>query len=586
MSETIDCDVLVLGSGAAGLACAVTAAHHGLSVVLAEKAAVLGGTSAWSGGWLWIPRNPLARAAGIEEAPEAAMRYLEAELGNRAGDPRLPVYLRNGPKMVDFFATQTAVDWIDGNRMPDFHAGAASAAGGRSVSVRPYDGRALGPWLARLRPPLDVLSLGGMGIAGGAELRHFFNATRRPASALHVARRLARHGRDLVTHRRGLTLVNGNALVARLLRSALDKGVRLMPETEARRLCLQEGRVQGAELVCRGAPLRVTARAGVVLATGGLSRDAALLSVLPGMPAGGHFSAAVPEAVGDGLRLATAAGGRLVQDLAAPVAWAPVSLWPRRDGSLARFPHLVERAKPGIIAVDPAGRRFVNEADSYHDFISALIEVTPAGRAPEAWLMADHRALRRWGLGAVRPFPFPLGRALASGYLRRGATLAALAQACGLPAEALAATVAAFNAAAARGEDPAFGRGQSRYNRAQGDPDHAGPNPALAPLTRAPFYAVKLVAGSLGSFAGLGTDAAARVLDAGGRPVPGLFAIGNDMSSIFGGHYPSGGITLGPGMTFGWIAGRQLAGLPVEGIEAAEHRAADSRAAAMEGERQ
>lgn len=565
--RTLACDVLVIGSGAAGLAAAVTAAHFGLKTVVAEKEAVFGGTSAWSGGWLWIPRNPLARAAGIEEPADGPVEYLRSELGNRAGDPRLPVFLANGPEMVSFFAENTAVRWIDGNRVPDFHPTAGAMAGGRSVSALPYDAAGLGEFAGKLRPPLDVVSLWGMGIASGADMRHFFNATRSPRSALHVASRIARHLRDRALHGRGRQLVNGNALVARLLRSALDLGVTLIDSAPTRALLAEDGRVTGARLATAEGDCMVRATRGVVLATGGFPHDPARLDQLAARAGGGagHFSAAPPGNAGDGLRLAEAHGAEVADDLASALALAPVSRVPRRDGSHAHFPHLIERAKPGIIAVTPAGRRFVNEADSYHDFMKALIEVTPAGEPPQAWLIADHRAQRRWGLGWAKPFPFPLGHALRSGYLKKGRTLAELARACALPEAALAETVAGFNRHAAQGTDPLFHRGASAYNRVQGDPDHQ-PNPSLAPLERGPFYAVRIVAGSLGSFAGLRTDAAARVLDHAGRPIPGLFAAGNDMASIMGGHYPSGGITLGPGMTFGYIAGRVLAGQPVTGL--------------------
>lgn len=565
---SLACDVLVVGSGAAGLAAAVTAAIHGLQVIVAEKTDRIGGTSAWSGGWLWVPMNPLARAGGIVEDIDGPLAYLRSEIGNRVEDPRIAVYLRNGPEMVSFFADNTQVAWVDGNRVPDFHATPGAREGGRSVCAAPFDGRRLGPWLGRLRPPLDIASLAGMGIASGADMAHFFNATRSARSALHVARRLARHARDLVTTGRSTQLVNGNALVARLLASAVERGVDIRTGARVTALTEAGGRVTGARLEQGGETIAVAARRGVVLAAGGFPRDPARIAALfeHARDGSGHHSAAPTTNTGDGLRLGEQAGGQVAGDLTDPAAWAPVSLVPRKTGEAGHFPHLVERAKPGIIAVGPDGRRFVNEANSYHDFMRALFKAQAAEAKPHAWLIADRRAVRRWGLGWVKPFPFPLGRALASGYLKRGRSLSELAGACGLPADALNATLARFNEAAARGEDPDFDRGQSAYNRVQGDAGHR-PNPSLAPLDRPPFYAVRVVPGSLGTFAGLRTDARARVLGADGQPIPGLFAAGNDMASIFGGNYPSGGITLGPGMTFGYIAGRALAGLPITGID-------------------
>lgn len=568
--RALACDVLVVGSGASGLAAAVTAAHFGLRVIVAEKAAVFGGTTAWSGGWLWIPRNPLAVEAGINEPEDAPRHYLRSELGNRASDPRLEAFLQNGPEMVRFFRDHSAIAWIDGNKVPDFHESPGAGKGGRSVSVLPYDARELGEWVKKLRPPLDVVSLWGMGIAGGADIGHFFNATRKPRSALYAAGRIARHLRDRVTRGRGMQLVNGNALVARLMRSALDKGVTLIDSAPVSALLRDGERVTGARLATPQGTITVTATHGVVLATGGFPHDPARLDQLGAGAGGGHghFSAAPVTNTGDGMRLAEGAGASVDGTLASNIALAPVSLVPRADGTVTNFPHLIERAKPGIIAVTPDGRRFVSEADSYHDFVQAMLAATPPDQQ-FCWLIADHKAQRRWGLGWSKPFPFALGPAIRSGYLKRGRTIEELARACDIPGVTLAETIASFNAGAVRGEDPEFHRGASAYNRVQGDAAH-GPNPSLAPLAQGPFYAVRIVPGSLGTFAGLTTDARAQVLDAAGAAIPGLFAVGNDMASVMGGHYPAGGITLGPGMTFGYIAGRTLAGQPVTGLDEKE----------------
>ncbi len=466
--QPLECDVLVIGSGASGLAAAVTAAHHGQQVIVAEKASQLGGTSAWSGGWLWIPRNPLAIAEGIVETDDAPERYLRGQTHVSELDPRQRAFLHHGPEMVAFFQQHTAVQFQCGSRMPDMREGDGSTRGGRSLCALPYDGRLLGPWLHKLRPPLDIVSLAGMGIAGGADMAAFFNATRSPTAALHVGKRLLRHGRDLLLHRRSLQLVNGNALVARLLRSALDLGVTLLTDKPASRL-LGEGRVSGAQFADGQ---MIHARRGVVLACGGFAHDRQRIAhLMPHAPDGTqHYSAAPRENSGDGLRLGEQAGGMVQATATHAGAWAPVSRVPRSDGSFGHFPHLIDRAKPGFIAVRGDGRRFVNEADCYHDFMNALFAATPQGEAPEAWLICDHAAQRRYGIGWAKPFPFPTRHYQRCGYLHSGRTLAQLAQRCGIDAAQLQRTVHDFNRHAAQGEDPLFRRGASAYNRAQGEP--------------------------------------------------------------------------------------------------------------------
>jgi succinate dehydrogenase/fumarate reductase flavoprotein subunit len=469
--------------------------------------------------------------------------------------------------MVAFFRTHTALRFIDGNGIPDFHGNTPDAVlGGRSVCAAPFDARRLGPRSVGLKPPLHETTLWGMGIASGAELRHFMQAARSPASFWYVTRRVLAYGRDLLLHGRGMRRVNGNALVAALAASAFEKGVDIRTSSPAKRLLCENGRVTGAVLAHAQGDLTVQARCGVVLACGGFPHDRQRKKeLLPHTHSGAeHWSAASRGNTGDGLRLGESAGGVVATDLVQAAALAPVSLVPRADGSFTHFPHLIERGKPGLIAVTESGERFANEADSYHDFMQGLLRVTPAGQAAHAWLVCDHRFIRRYGLGAVKPAPMPLSPMLDNGYLKRGTTLAELANTCGISVHGLERTVQRYNQMAQAGVDLDFAKGQTPYNRIQGDAAEAQrqglSNPCMAPLAHGPYYAVQVVAGSLGTFAGLRTTAQAQVLDAQGQPIAGLYASGNDMNSMMGGNYPSGGITLGPAMTFGYLAAHHAAG--------------------------
>jgi succinate dehydrogenase/fumarate reductase flavoprotein subunit len=561
LEPILECDVLVLGSGAGGLSTAVTAATRGLRVMVAEKEDVFGGTTAWSGGWMWIPRNPLATRAGIVEEIEAPRTYLQNELGAQFDADKVDALLEHGPEMIEFFERNTSMRFVDGNRVPDFHTSNGAAKGGRSVCAMPFDGRELGSLIDKLRPPLAEVTIKGMAIGSGQDLAHFFNATRSLRSAWHVTRRLAAFAGHKLRYGRSMHLVNGNALVARLLKSAADRGVDLRTRAKAVEILRDGDRVTGARVEIEGVLHEVRAARGVVLACGGYPHDAARRAqTFAYTPTGReHWSAAPRANTGDGIRMGEAIGAHFDDSLDTPAAWAPVSLVPKGKGQPeAAFPHLIERAKPGVIAVTRGGRRFVNEASSYHDFMGALIGTTQPGEEVCAWLVCDHRFQRRYGLGFSKPFPFPVGPYRHSGYLKQANTLRELATQCGIDPQGLVETVAAYNGYAKDGFDPQFHKGSTPYNRVQGDAQH-GPNPCVAPIVDGPFYAVKLLPGSLGTFAGLSTDAQSRVLDEAHTPIRGLYAVGNDAASMMGGCYPSGGITLGPAMTFGYLAGIALA---------------------------
>jgi succinate dehydrogenase/fumarate reductase flavoprotein subunit len=556
-------DVVVVGAGAGGLATAVTAAFFGARVLVLERDEVCGGATAWSGGWIWAPGNPLARPDGVLEDAEEVRRYLRAVLGDGYDPARIDAFLAAAPAMVAFFSEHTSLGFVAGSRICDIYGDLPGAGTGhRSVAPKPVNARRLDPRVrAILRRQKYETSFLGLGIMAGPDLAGFLAAARgNPRGLLHATRRVTAHLFDLLTHRRGMQLVNGTALVGRLLQSALDLGVDIRVSSPVTKLVRDaDGRVRGVVADTPEGPLRVAAR-GVVLAAGGFPHDVERRRALfPRTPTGAeHWPLAPAGADGAGTSLGESAGGRLRTDLSSPAAWCPVSLVPYRDGRVGTVPHILDRAKPGCIAVLRNGRRFVNEADGYHDFVSALLASAPEGQPVVSWLIADARFVRRYPLGMAKPRPVPLFPYVRSGYLSRGRTLTELARSCGIDPEGLESTVAAFNEQARRGLDPDFGRGTTPFNRYGGDPA-VGPNPSLAPLEKGPFYAVRVLPGSFGTFAGLATDEKARVLDGAGVPVPGLFAVGCDQVSVMGGHYPAGGINLGPAMAFGYLAGRELA---------------------------
>lgn len=570
------CDLLVIGSGAGGLATAVTAKKHGLDVLVVEKAPVFGGTTAFSGGVLWAPGNPVSVRAGAQDTREAAKRYLREETGAHFDEAAVDAFLDAAPQMVEWFERETAVQFVP-TLYPDYHPTVPGGVDiGRSILAKPFDIRALGADMARLRPPLETITFIGMMFnSSNADLKHFFRATKSLTSALYVARRLATHLKELALYRRGVQVTSGNALAARLAKSALDLGIPIWTDTPARRLVVQQGSVTGAVVQHDGQDVTVVARHGVVLAAGGFSHDVARLKqAYPHVARGGEHVSPVPRGnTGDGARLAEAAGGQVPIRYPNSAAWMPVSVVPLSGGRTGVFPHLLDRYKPGVIGVLRNGRRFCNESESYHDVGAAMIAACKDQPETAMWLVCDARTLAKYGLGYVKPAPMPIGGFLKSGYLVRGATLAELAANAGLDASGLEATVRAYNRGAERGVDEQFARGSTSFNRYLADPEHQ-PNPCVAPVAHGPFYALKVVMGDLGTFDGITTAVTGEVLRADGRAIPGLYAVGNDRASMMGGNYPGAGITLGPIMTFAWLTAQHIAAQARSGSGAAQPLAA------------
>lgn len=555
------CDVLVVGSGAGGFATAITARKAGLNVLLTEKASVFGGTTATSGGYIWVPGNSLAKAEGLNDDPDDQRLYLRNELGDDYDPLLVEAYLANGSAMVDFFVNEVGIPFCAAVQVPDYHPEVPGASlGGRSLFTRPVSAKILGRELERLRPLPRELSLFGMGVSSGSDLGHFYKFGKSVKSTLRVIALLARYGLDRVLYGRGQSLVNGNALIARLARALLDLGAPIWTGAPATDLIFDGERVVGAMLDVNGRQVEVRAAKGVVLASGGIAHDIERRSRAYSHRAGNgeHVSLTAPGNTGDGARMAESAGGYVDVDVSNGGAWMPISKVPRPDGAWGPILHSVNQGKPGMIAVMRDGRRFSDESVSYHDLVENLIHRSANDAPAGAFIVCDDRAFRKYGLGYAKPF-LPVGKLIRSGYLRRAQTLSELAAQTGIDSEAFKTTVADYNRHAALGKDPEFGKGESPYGRFLGDLDAPG-NPNIAPLDQPPYYAVWMHAGDIGNFAGIRTDENACVLRRDGTVVEGLFAVGNDMASVFKGRYPGGGALIGPAMTFGFIAARHMAG--------------------------
>ena len=558
MSEKTEYDLIVVGSGAAGLSCAITAKKRGLDVVVLEKEPVFGGTTALSGGVLWIPLNHHGLKQNPADTAEQVRTFLRHECGQFYDEATVNAFIEHGPKMVEFFERETEMQFLP-TLYPDYHPDAPGGAPvGRSILAKPYDIRGLGRDMPRLKPPLKTITFIGMMFnSSNADLKHFFRATKSLTSFFYVARRLANHIKELVLNQRSINVTSGNALAARLAKSALDLGIPILTSTPAQQVLMEGERAVG---VLTGSGQRLRARCGVVLAAGGFPHDVKRIAqAYPHLKRGHeHLSPTPTSNTGDGARMAEQVGGVVDIRFADSAAWMPVTKVDFGKGETGVFPHLLDRYKPGIIGVLGNGQRFTNESNSYHDVGAALTRACAGMPETAMWLVCDKTALGKYGLGYVKPAPMPIGAFLRNGYLIEGKTLAELAQKCGIDPQGLEQTVREYNGPAARGEDPAFGRGSTAFNRYLADPEH-GPNPCVAPIERGPFYAIKVLMGDLGTFDGINTSVVGEVLRRDGAPIAGLYAVGNDRASMMGGNYPGAGITHGPNMTFGYLTAHHIA---------------------------
>jgi succinate dehydrogenase/fumarate reductase flavoprotein subunit len=549
-----DVDLLVAGAGPAGMAAALVAALEGLSVLLCEKSDQVGGTGATSAGTLWIPGNSQNRAAGYSDSADKAGNYLDALVGKDAARDLRAAYLQTGPAAIDYLVARSDVQFLACGTHPDYRSNMPGAAlSGRAIVAAPFDGRLLGKDFARVRAPIpEFLVFGGM-MVGKVDLGPLVGRYRSIGNFMYAAKLVLRYLADRLRFRRGTRLLMGNALVARLFLSLRKNKVPILFDCVL--VALERGRdgVTSARLKIGGQELVVKTRKGVVLATGGYGHNKTFREMFMPRPIP-TYSLSYAGNQGDGLAIAERLGAAFTHEKGTSGLWVPVSVVPRPDGSEGLWPHIIlDRAKPGLIAVNATGRRFVNEAVSYHDFVEAMFEAHKTAPSIPAWLACDAVFMKTYGLGVIYPGHGNIESFVDSGYLVSAPTLEALAQKIGCDAAELARTVARHNGFAQTGVDVDFGKGETELNRFNGDPAHK-PNPCIGPMTRAPFYAVAVWPADLAVSTGIATDADARVLDCDGRPIGGLYACGNDQGSVMAGSYPGPGTTLGPGLVFAYRA--------------------------------
>ncbi len=556
-------DLIVVGSGAGGMTAAVTAADQGLNVLLVEKAAQYGGTSALSGGGIWIPNNHYFRALGGKDSEELAWTYMKAAVGDRVDERRLRTYLKKAPEMIAWLEKHTRVRYAVAEKYPDYYPHLpGSLPGGRSLDPELFDLSELGDELYTMREGSPGNMLMGR-IAWTARDAHRAMSKSR-GWRLMVLWMMLRYKLDFswrkkTNSRRDRRAALGSSLVASLRASMLDRGIALWLQTDLRELIHEDGRVTGVLVERDGQLQRLGARKGVILAAGGFEQNQALRDKYLPQPSNVSWSA-TPAGANTGAALEAALQLGAATDLMDWGWWAPSLLVPGEDRARGVF---AERAFPGAIVVNGQGKRFVNEAAPYLEFVGAMYEDhQQTGASIPGWVIFDSKFRFNYAMGPLMPGQIMPDSRLRKTWLNnvyyKAESLDALATQIGVDATGLSATVQRVNGFAASGVDEDFGRGGNVFDRYYGD-SNIKPNPCLAPLEKGPFYAMPMYAGDIGTKGGLLTNEHAQVLHESGEPIAGLYAIGNTSSSVMGTTYPGAGGTLGPAMTFGYVAAHHIA---------------------------
>jgi succinate dehydrogenase/fumarate reductase flavoprotein subunit len=555
-------DIIVVGAGAAGMSAALFAAISGLKPLLVEHTDRIGGTSAYSAGSAWIPNTHHAALVEADDSLEKAALYLRHSVGNESPESLRTAFLSNGPKAVAELERHSQVRFRARRLHPDYNSDLpGSTLKGRVLEAAPFDGRLLGDMFGLVREPIPEFTvLGGM-MVNQEDVLNFLAATRSWRAFRHSAGLLARHATDRLSHPRGTRLMMGNALVARLLISLRDRNVPVLLRTTVMAIDADKGSPSSISIKQDGVTRRISCRGGLISATGGFNRNPQLRASMLRRPVA-EYCPGAPGHTGQLHQLLSGLGARYGDDGRDSAFWTPVSVRKRPKGETAVFPHFIfDRGRPGTITVNQSGRRFVNEALSYHPFAQGMFEADAKSPSIPAYLIADETALRKYGLGMVRPGRWGRASFLRDGYLTRAETMPELAAKLGVDQANLVQTITRFNQFAGTGVDEDFGRGSTDYQRiTAGDMNHA-PNPCLGPIETPPFYAVRLFPGDIGSATGFVTDESSCVLRQDGSRIEKLYACGNDMHSVMGGNYPGPGITLGPAIVFAYIAVRDIASL-------------------------